>query len=459
MQAIFHARPLGNHFDYPSYQADHRDDFPFFKPNRFFDTDIPKDYVGSAHPVGLRRALAHPTTVHIDLPAIHRLKNYIEENGLGQKFASRYPNYEIDRLLNDCVEAYFHRYGIEKIDSTKRNKIIERLLIGALDERLPLAIVAPIAITRFSCDRYRLNGSAYLMRMRRPMQLSRSMISGHGSGAVSAVVGAATHAFISNGWTIPGSSLEEVRRGLQQSSPAVLNSVDLFLAALRLSTGIDTGVAQIFAFPKGWAASYYCDLPTLYGFNCRRYPNHFDNFGWSTGKGAMVTLAQLAEVAELYRKLIARDERQIAIAISRLNTCMTRDDDTDGLLDAVIGLEVLLGDDDKQWLMYKLSMRAAALLSYAKRGDPKQVLKDVKQVYGLRSALVHGSNKKVPKTVDTDPLRPHAAGRNLATNLLRTILSVLIEHPKFLDPLKIDSELMLGIPSASPEPQGRRKPH
>ena len=67
--------------------------------------------------------------------------------------------------------------------------------------------------------------------------------------------------------------------------------------------------------------------------------------------------------------LIASSESEaIRLAINRLNGCLTRTDPADAILDATIGLELLLGDDQNQSLSYKLRLRAAALAIL--HGDP-----------------------------------------------------------------------------------------
>jgi hypothetical protein len=69
----------------------------------------------------------------------------------------------------------------------------------------------------------------------------------------------------------------------------------------------------------------------------------------------------LEDVRRLYNLILGRREERVAIALKRLNSCMTRDDAVDAILDTTIGLEVLLGDQENQALSYKLRLRAGAL--------------------------------------------------------------------------------------------------
>lgn len=60
----------------------------------------------------------------------------------------------------------------------------------------------------------------------------------------------------------------------------------------------------------------------------------------------------------------------------------------------------------------------------------------IKQVYEARSSIVHGG-KKSSKGLDERDAADKAIGA------LRTIMKCLVAHPEFIDPLRIDAELLL----------------
>ncbi len=445
VEAMRANRRFSRHYDYPK-QSDNGE-FPFFRGARFFDETAPPDYVGTVRPVGLLGALMKTAPVTGAFPEIDRLKQYISDHGLAERIVSgSYGcNFRLDEMINQCVERYVHMYGSEPIEDEKRNRILAALIRAMFWDELPMSIVAPVTLTHFEIDHFRLNETTYITKIPKGIQIARSRIAGHGSGVVDTVAGAATHCFVSTGWSIPRAATQEVKGSLETTSPDVIAAIENFLACIRLTTGFPAGLAQVIAFPKQWALGYFCELPSLYGYNCRRYPSYYDNYGWAPGKAPRVTREHMKEIKRLYSLLLVRNEQQIAIAVSRLNSCMLRDDDVDAILDAVIGLEVLLGDDDKQSLSYKLRMRAAALLSFAGVRPADQVLKSVTAIYERRSAIVHGTKKRPSKSVTTDPARPFARDRDEAASMLRDVLKVLLEHPKFLNPPVIDRELMLGM--------------
>jgi hypothetical protein len=285
-----------------------------------------------------------------------------------------------------------------------------------------------------------------------------------GSGAVRMVVGAATHAFVSNGWSVEVDNIEEVRNSLKQSSSNVLDAIDSFFGALRVATGISTGYAQMLWVPRGWSLGYFCDLTPVYGTALRRYPNEYDNYGW-TGLGARVTAEHLKEVRRMYRAVVGSESEGIRLALSRLNGCLTRTDAADAILDGTIGLELLLGDDQSQSLSYKLRLRAAALsMLHADPALPAaEVAAKVKRLYAARSAIVHGLRRKRTKRASEPTDTSNTNERLLASDLLRFVLNVLLTHPDYQVPANIDQGLLLrGDEIARKEPAKRpgrkRKP-
>lgn len=214
--------------------------------------------------------------------------------------------------------------------------------------------------------------------------------------------------------------------------------------------------------PRRIALDMYCDLPQLYGATYRRYPSEFDNYSWAYKGQSLVTKEQMQEVARLYALSIARPEARVRIALKRLNACMSRDDAADAILDAMIGLEVLLGDKGNEALSYKLRMRAGALATLKGNKTAAAITAEVGRIYGIRSKIVHGiasqdDKARKNKLVESEEER-YAGDRDASAAMLRYIIDILLENPRFLDPLNIDRELLLGTPpvpeqaSAKPPP-------
>jgi hypothetical protein len=74
---------------------------------------------------------------------------------------------------------------------------------------------------------------------------------------------------------------------------------------------------------------------------------------------------QVQEVRDLFTALTAAKDtgkgNRLQLVIKRLNSCYMREDQEDAILDATIGLEILLSDGETQEVTHKLALRLAAL--------------------------------------------------------------------------------------------------
>lgn len=446
------------HHDYP-IMSSLQSGFPSFHESGFYNQSSRRDYVGTIRRRGLLGILGGlPTTSAPDLPKGAELASFLRTHQIGKRLnLGQLLDRPVDELVADAVERYIHLYGLDMpAEERRRDALIWPLISGTIFDSLNLRLVVPIALTHFDVDHFRLTDTTYITRLPEKLQLGRARMSTLGSGAVRMVVGAATHAFVSAGWNLEVDTIADVPSSLKQSSSNVIDAIDSFFGALRIVTGIKTGYAQLLWLPKDWALEYFCDLTPVYGTTLRRYPAEYDNYGW-TEAGASVTKGQLAEVRDIYKRVAENQSEAIRLAISRLNGCLTRSDAVDSILDGTIGLELLLGDNDNQSLSFKLRLRAAALAIL--QDDPafpsREVIIKVKRLYEARSAIVHGRRKKPSKKATEPEDTSNAKERMLASELLSFVLKVLLTHPQYQDPLKIDEGLLLRGDGVEP-PQRKR---
>ncbi len=444
---------LSNHYDYPQMMRGDAG-FPTFTETGTFDKAGRKNYVQTVRGYGLLSVLMIGKDEK-QLPSIIRLTEFLQSNDLGKKFISHHSDkvseFSVHVMVSSTVESYFQRFGTGPLDNQLRWRAMAKMLFGCLTNQVFLKLIVPIALTHFDVDHYRLTDTTYITRIPKGIQLSRARMDLRGSGAVKHVVGAATHAFISTAWSVEVTTRDQLRHSLNDPSRNVLDEADLFFAALRGATGAKTGYAQIAFLPTNAVVDVYCDLPTIYGATYRRYPSEFDQYGWVYGGQSRITKEQMDDVKRLYNLILERPEDRVRLALKRLNTCMSRDDAMDAILDATIALEILLGDTKGEAIAYKIRMRAGALAAH--QGDRKatEVLAAVKKLYETRSKIVHGSTfMKKAKQVVPDEER-FILERNAAIEVLRYILRCLLEHPRFLQPERIDEELLLGSPLNSGE--------
>lgn len=439
---------LSPHNDYPRVSK-LASGFPFFTDVGFYDERAPKDYVGTVRPRGLAGLFSGTSFREVNLPKGAELASFLRSHDFGRKLNLSYNGIATDRpvdmLVANAVERYLHLYGVDSpIETRRRDSVILPLIRGTFFQKLELRLVVPIALTHFSFDHFRLTETTYITRIPKKLQLARARMSTLGSGAVKMVVGAATHAFVSNGWEVILHDVDDVSKALSQSPPNVLDAIDSFFAALRIVTGIKTGYAQILWLPRRWALDYFCDLTPVYGATVRRYPSDYDHYGW-TERGDEIAKDQRKEIQRIYGSIVDNEGEGLRLALGRLNACLTRTDAADAILDGTIGLELLLGDDQNQSLAYKLRMRAAALAVV--RADaaytPATIAAQVKRLYEARSAIVHGRRKKRTKLANESVSTRYASERQISSDLLRFALSALLTHPEYQDPAKIDEGVLL----------------
>lgn len=341
-----------------------------------------------------------------------------------------------------AANLHFLRFGRVPTTKDSRAAVLRPLMNGVFKETLDLAILAPVALTRFDFNRRRLAPNAFVMRMSPQLQKARWSGKAYGANGHDAVLAAATHAFVLTGWSIPNENFWTLAQTLSYRTPAAREAIELLFAALRLVTGIETGHAQEIYLARGWRTWSHMDWPQVFAIGARRYPEVFDSFGWSRDDIPLVTATQMKEVVTAYKAMMSHAAERLYLALRRFNAATTRDDPSDAILDATIALEILLGDADNQAIGWKLRMRAGALAGIS--GDQAQIdtiRTDVAKLYELRSTIVHGViGRKAAKAVKAqDP----EVGRRLAIETLRSVLQIILKFPRYLDPLRIDRELLL----------------
>jgi len=391
----------------------------------------------------IKRRLLHPGMVEIreDAPD---LQAWTQEHL--EFLVYRIPEELIDRYIHVNKTCSFSHEAFEAVYAPYARSIFE--------ERLFLDICIPILFLKFDFDQIELGTNVELVQMNEEFQLARAPLSSYGAGVHKSVLPAATHMLVLNNWYITNPNRWQLPEIISEVGAYPLDHIDSFFAALRIVTGFSTGYAQLLMRPKGWALNYKADLPILEGTSIKAYPNSFERYYWLNEDIPEIDKETAQEIGNTFVKLLDVTENSVHIAARRLNLCFLRDDEEDSILDATIGLEALLSHDSQQEMTHKLAMRVGALTKIleAFSKSPHQVFRELKKIYGYRSAVVHGSTKahKKREIVSGDNRRIPAS--SLAIDYLRIVLRILIDHPQYRKPAKIDEELLLGSRSGWENP-------
>ncbi|WP_192355966.1 HEPN domain-containing protein [Mesorhizobium mediterraneum] len=389
-------------------------------------------------------------------PALHEFIQYAQSAppdapGLANPLPAELGHVDMYLRVEGAAEVYFRRFGAQASTAASRKFVARSLLRGMQARTLDLAMIVPIALTRFELDHFRIAPDVFLMKMSPALQRARWSVKAYGGGAHEAVLAAATHAFVFTGKQIPNDGFIRLTHSLSQPDPSARAAIDTIFAALRLVTGVSTGFAQELWLARNWSA-HHPYRPEVIGIGVRRYPDRMDDFGWTANEVPLITREDLQRVKQVYLCIRQIVDTRLGLALRRLNAAMTRDEPADAILDATIALEILLGDDDSQAISWKLRMRAAALAGLVADQAAMLKMRDVlSRVYSIRSAIVHGARgrKESSPTARDAAVKEADDGARLAIDSLRSVLNILVENPRYFDPLAIDRELLLAPVLAS----------
>ncbi|GGB69547.1 HEPN domain-containing protein [Blastomonas aquatica] len=347
---------------------------------------------------------------------------------------------KIELQLEHATNRYFARFGEVPVDKRRRIALLRPFVRGLFSERLDITNLIPITLVKFDFDRMRIADNAFVFRMSDALQRARWSGKAYGASGHEGVLSAATHAFAITGWHWPNTSWLQMANNLSVHNAELREEIDLLFAALRLATGVSTGYAQELRVNRGWT-HFQCDLPPeLVAAGARRYPEEFDDFGWMQPDLPTVTRSQMRDVQKIVSQMRKVKDERLILALRRFNGAMIRSEMADVILDATIALEILLSDGDNQSIGYKLRLRAGALANLDRPGSGLEISETIKQVYEARSRIVHGGRR----TKTQNAAAKDEVAKESALGTLRRMLLILLDHPRFLDPKTIDSELLLG---------------
>jgi hypothetical protein len=235
--------------------------------------------------------------------------------------------------------------------------------------------------------------------------------------------------------------------------------LDALFALLRLRFPVDTGYAQILLAADGWAPGWFLGLPQMDvdGVADRvpaqlrlDVPHDLDNLHSARTK------APRMEILERMRQDagVVVTASGLEMALSRTAGSIVQSPVEDRLLDAVVGMEALLGDGSGE-ITYKVSVRAAAVYAYAGRnslaGVENVTAYDVfgayRKVYDRRSKIAHGvtlsKRDKRPIALNGETCDPLA----LAEDLLRIVIEACIANPELMESGTVERKLLDGLES------------
>jgi hypothetical protein len=430
--------------EFPEFSDPFRSGFPHIIASQ---SEVPK----YTDVIGVRRGRFSPLG-YDDIPTFADLFEYASANErlsayLGLK-AGVEPAHGLDfaritvaQIFFGLLEHLLHLHGFDFTTAQLLERYVE-VENGLFEDRLPIEIVVPVALTPFEFDgSIDIGDNLAIERMADDWQLARMPASQTGAGAAanSAVISAATHAFVFRGWTMPNGSAHVDRTDRLAWYPQ--ERIDSAFAALRIATGVRTGYAQLSIRPVGWALRWKAHLPpTGGGALVRRYPPAFDDWGWLQDPPPPITDEQARKAGEL-EALLAAAPSKLQLGARRYLGAGLREVEEDAAIDLCIGLEATLGDESPTEITHKLALRTAAVLG-AEGDDPATVFGDVRAMYRHRSAIVHGTAPEKTRLIRRED-GAEIVVSELASDYLRRTIRALLRNPDWRTPSSIDNRLLL----------------
>ncbi len=311
-------------------------------------------------------------------------------------------------------------------------------------ETLEFDICVPVLFVGFDSDNIPINDNIFITRMTDDFIRSKHFVGNYDAHFEKLVLDCATHMLVIKGYSLKNCECKsEELFGKWRAYP--IDTIDSVFASVRAITGLPTGYAQVISLPTNDWIPRYCkgNLIGLTGAKAKEYPDFFLEHFWLQPRNS-ITSENSKKIVSLAAVLQINNQNAFKLACSRLNRSMLRNCEEDTILDAIIGLELLLSDNDKGELTYKISSRMATISTLHSdcTYTPLEIQQSVSIIYRYRSDIVH-SRKSRPATKSIkinqgEEIEPVT----LAIKYLSMAIEILAANPDLLTSKKID-ELMM----------------
>jgi hypothetical protein len=166
-------------------------------------------------------------------------------------------------------------------------------------------------------------------------------------------------------------------------------------------------------------------VDTIFDFN---FGKHSPNSGRPFLVPMQIDAVQIDRLKKTHSSILANQNSQIKLALSRLAQSTSRSDQSDQLIDSVIALESLLTPSEELGEMtFRIGVYFALI---GRKSEFKRRKQQIAQIFRTRGRIVHGGNSQ-PETLAEDS--------KLAANFAREVILWCLEHPKLPNQTKIEN--------------------
>lgn len=446
-EALKSGTSVNQFMDYPLFDKEFKSGMPKFKSSfSLFNNN--KEYLDYSSLFG--KYNSNDSLINIDkLEGFVELENFIESSkelkelffvvdDSGLKYSIFYG------IISDFIGGYIYKYGT-RYNKNNYEKLLFPIINYLFSRKVYLDIVIPILLLDFEMDSYKINSNIKIVKMSDTFQLSRTNVTAFNYSTKNIIEGCAKYALkISNYYLeYPINNYFIISDSLKQYDSKTQYVINSFFISLFLETTIYNGYAQIISVPQKWY--FFVPKGDLINIHCKsvnNYPSNLEKGTWN-GEVEKLNIKQMNEVKKIFNKIINCQNKAIELSIDRMARSLLRDDSEDAFLDILIGIEILLTDNEKTEVTYKLSIRVAYIMSKLNKGNNVDYRTIIKELYKYRSSIVHGNSDKnkfsTSKTLNKDC-------HSIALDIFKQTLKFIILKKELLNskniPQDVDNMIM-----------------
>lgn len=338
-----------------------------------------------------------------------------------------------------AFDNYRHLADSETFDEDVFNDVMYLFFNRIFMDDLPISICVPILMVGFKEDEIAVTDHIRIRKLSDTELLSIYKIGNYSDTYELFLITNATHVLELKNYSVPNVPMFSWF-ALDHKEAYPLEIIDKWFAALRIVTNIESGYGQILAFPNEWGIGKE-KLLEIHGDKifCFNYKYVTDKL-WNNSIPVLKD-DELKDVNNLFELLLNNTNNAINIAIKRLNRAYLRENEEDAIIDLVIGIEALVTNNDHGEITYKVSTRAAFVLSTLQK-YPYTIMETknaISKLYAFRSKVVHGAAKieksrviKICEDISKDSVP-------LAIELLKYLIYAIASNAEFSSAAKIDA--------------------
>lgn len=385
------------------------------------------------------------TTAYDHLYNLPNIRYYFIANQKDPAKSEKFVGYLCEDLIESIISRYYYLHG-QDFNETNFKNIYLPIETYIYAKEIWFDIAVPILFIKFESDHIEISDKIIIRKISDEANRSRHKLTTYSPAVVDSVYMSATHELVLKDYYL---KKPENWFNNPFTNPNIYPDTILekFFSILEISTGYESGYAQWIVYPHDWADSYSADILPLKGTTIRKYPTFFDDYYWNHETFPEIDNEQAKLVSSLFNKILLSKENKLEIALKRYYKSLMRQEEEDIILDLIIALEILLGDNEKSEITHKLALRLSVLIcryNNANEQDPLTIFKNVKKIYAYRSSIVHGSHKVSQKReikLESDKTIPIV---ELAKDYLSELLKIVILQPKHLNADENDKMLLIG---------------